>query len=115
MQFFILAFSISSVFLFFGYYWLLREVKYVELTEGNEAADKDIKRIKKNTIIWFLLTTPFIIYLFLLGGETLRQKLSYAVTMSFMTFTVIILIEGFLLFWFGKNSIFIKHRNEPKS
>ena len=105
----------STAFLFLGYYLILREAKYVEQTEGAEPVKKAIKRIKKNIIIWFLLTTPFIIYLFLLGGETLRQKLSYAVTMSFMTFTVIILIEGFLLFWFGKNSIFIKHRNEPKS
>ena len=115
MQFFILAFSISLVFLFLGYYLLLREVKYVEQTEGNEAVKKDIKRIKKIIIIWFLLVTPFIIYLSLLGEETFHQKIPYTLAMLYMAFAVIILSEGALLFWVGKNGIFIKHRNEPKS
>ena len=114
MQFFILAFSISSIFLFLGYYWLLREIKYVEQTEGNEAAKKDIKRIKKIIIVWFLLVTPFIIYLSLLGEETFLLKLPYTLAILYMAFTVIILSEGALLFLIGKNGIFIKYRNEPK-
>ena len=114
MRFFILAFLMSTASLFLGYYLILREAKYVEQTEGAEAVKKAIKRIKKNIIIWFLLTTPFIIFLSLLGEETFRQKLPYIVTIVCITFTVITLSEGFLLFWFGKNSILIKHRNEPK-
>jgi len=115
MRFFILAFLMSTASLFLGYYCILREAKYVEQTEGNEAVKKDIKRIKKIIIIWFLLVTPFIIYLSLLGEETFHQKIPYTLAMLYMAFAVIILSEGALLFWVGKNGIFIKHRNEPKS
>ena len=113
MQFFIIVFLLFTAFLLLGRYWLLRERKYIKFNEGNEAAEKYIKRILRSIIIWFSLAMPFIIYLSLLGDETFQQKLPYTLAIGYMTFAMIILLEGFLVIWFGKNGIIVKHRNKP--
>lgn len=113
MQFFTIVFLLFTGFLFLGCYGIFREVKFIENTDGNEKAKKDINRIKKIIIIWFLFATPFIIYLSLLGVETFQEKLPYTLAMLYMAFTAIVLSEGALLFLIGKNGILIKQPIKP--